>query len=152
MLVIKKVINEEMAKECDVLLTKLIQSERRFDDNVKETFVIKDNYKNKMDKEYTGLFLAYSNDKPVGYIFGYMKFEAGDFVYHSTAHIDALYVTENYRKQGIAKALMQEFYTWCMQKDIKSVEIGVFAKNKQAFELYKNEDFEVTTYYLKKNL
>ena len=34
MIEIKKVINEQMAKECDELLTKLIQSERNFDKNI----------------------------------------------------------------------------------------------------------------------
>lgn len=34
MVEIRKVNNELMARECDKLLTKLIQSERRFDNNV----------------------------------------------------------------------------------------------------------------------
>ena len=65
--------NENMAIECDNLLTKLIQSERRFDINVRESFVVNNNYTGKYDKDFNVLFLAYYDDIPVGYIYGYVK-------------------------------------------------------------------------------
>ena len=36
---IKKVINDKMAKDCDNLLTKSVQYERKFDNNIKDIFL-----------------------------------------------------------------------------------------------------------------
>ena len=42
----KIIDNIEDTKKCDVLLTKLIMSERKYDTNVKETFITSECYKN----------------------------------------------------------------------------------------------------------
>ena len=152
MLEIKKVINEEMAMSCDNLLTKLIQSERRFDYNVKETFVVNNNYTNKYDKESNVLFLAYEDNKPIGYIYGYLKDAKGDFVYESVGCIDALYVLDDYRKCGIGTGLINKFYDWCHEQDIKVVTIGVYKNNVDAYNLYSKHGFETNTYYMIKEL
>lgn len=149
---IKKVINEEMAIICDNLLTKLIQSERIFDSNVKETFVVNNNYTRKYDKGFNVLFIAYADDKPVGYIYGYIKEQKGDFVYESVGCIDALYVLEDYRKKGIATALINKFYDWCSERGIKFVTIGVYKDNIDAYNLYSKHGFETNSYYMLKEL
>ena len=110
MVEIKKVINEEMAKECDILLTKLVQSERKYDKNIKESFVVTNNFVNLYNKDNNILYIAYDNEKPVGFIYGYIKYEQSNFVFDSVAQIDALYVLENYRKKGIATSLINKFY------------------------------------------
>jgi len=87
------------------LLTKLIQSDRRFDVNTKETYTVNNYYINKFNKENNILFAAYYNDIPVGYIFGYIKYQSGDFAYYSVAQIDSLYVevknTANFTEYNI---------------------------------------------------
>ena len=147
-----KVKDDYYANLCDELLTELIQSERKFDNNVKETFIVKDMYKNKYKEDYNCLILVMAEDAPIAFIFGYMKFEQGDFCYHSTAHIDALYVKPQFRNKGIAGKLIVEFTNWCNNKNIKEIEIGVFKENSPAYNLYKKMGFIDTTIYMNKKL
>lgn len=107
---IKKVINDQMAKDCDNLLTKLVQYERKFDNNIKEDFVVSNNYVNIYKKENNILFIVYDNDKPVGFIYGYIKSATSNLFYKTVAQIDALYVLDSYRKKGIATSLINKFY------------------------------------------
>lgn len=147
-----KVKDDYHANLCDELLTELIQSERKFDNNVKETFIVKDMYKNKYKEDYNCLILVMAEDDPIAFIFSYMKFEQGDFCYHSTAHIDALYVKPQFRNKGIAGKLIVEFTNWCNNKNIKEIEIGVFKENSPAYNLYKKMGFIDTTIYMNKKL
>ena len=150
MIEIKKVINEEMAKECDILLTSLIQSERKYDKNIKPTFVVDSNYENKFNKDI--LFLAYEDDIPVGFIYGYVKYKKGNLAYKNVAFIDALYVLDKYRNRGIAKKLIDEFDNYCKENAIKIVEIDVFKNNAVALNLYKKLGYEIEIYGMKKEL
>lgn len=152
MIEIKKVINEQMAKECDELLTKLILSERKFDKNIKEDFVVLNNYINLYNKKNNVLFIAYEDGKAVGFIYGYLKYEASNFVFNSVAKIDALYVIDDYRNKGIGKNLINKFYEWCKDNNIKIVEISVFKNNISAYNLYKKIGYEVEEYKMKKEL
>ena len=152
MLEIREVKDEPMALECDKLLTKLMQCERRFNENTKETFIVECYYPHKFDVDNNVLFLAYYDDIPVGYIYGYLKEQKGDFVYNNVARIDALYVLDGYRGRGIAKRLMNEFYNWCKINDVKFVTIGVYKNNIDAYNLYCKEGFATDTYYMTKEL
>jgi len=142
----------EEAKACDDLLTKLIMSERKYDDNVKESFKVSDYFTKIYDKDYNSLICALSDKEIIGFIYVFLKHEKGEFAKESVGFIDALYVRDNYRKQGIATNLINEVYKWCDLKEIKFVEIGSFVKNEAAFSLYKKFGFEVTTYYMRKSL
>ncbi len=148
---ILKVSTKEECIICDGLLTDLIQSERKYDNNVLESFVVKDMYFNKLS-DNNGLFLISEDDCYVGFIYGYLKFLKGDFVMESVARIEALYVLENYRRKGYASELINEFTKWCNLKDIKNIEIGVFLKNTSAYHLYKKLGFIDDIVYLKKGV
>lgn len=150
MIEIKRVVDYQIAKECDDLLTKLIQSERRFDKNIKPSFMVDNYYKDKIDKDI--LFLAYKDDIPVGFIYGYIKYKKGELAYKNVIYIDALYVLDEYRNMGIAKKLINKFYDYCYENNIDIVEIAVFKNNVEALNLYKKLGYEITEYKMKKEL
>ena len=152
MIEIKKVTNFDMAKDCDRLLTKLIQSERRFDKNTKETFVVSDNYTKKFGDSDKVLYLACDGDISIGFIYGFIKHEKGELVHDTVAHIDALYVSDGYRGKGIASDLIHTFYDWCKNNDVKFVTICVYKNNIDAYNLYYKEGFDTDTYYMTKEL
>ena len=106
----KIVDNIEEAKICDDLLTELVMFERKYDDNVKETYVVNNYYTEIFNKDYNALICAKNNDDIVGFIYGFLKYEKGSFVKENVGFIDALYVKDEYRKQGIASHLIEEFY------------------------------------------
>lgn len=144
--------NNLLATDCDKLLTKLIQEENKYDNNINSAFVVKDNYINMIDKDYNAIYTAIVDNKVVGYIFGYLKNQAGNFVFNSTALIESLYVDENYRHQGIASKLLETFYAWCKEQGIKIVEISVFKDNKKALSLYEHSGFVTHTFRMRNKL
>lgn len=146
----KIVNNYDDAKQCDNLLTELIMSEKKYDSNIKETFVVNNYYTEIYNKENNILICSVCDDEIVGFVYGYLKEQAGEFLYENVGLIDALYVRDNYRKQGIATNLINEFYKWCDLKNIKYIEIGSFVENKDAYNLYKKLGFEVVSYRMKK--
>lgn len=148
----KIVDNISEAKMCDDLLTELIMSERKYDSNVKETYKVNKYFTQIYDKDYNTLICAIIDDKIIGFIYGLLKHEKGDFAKENVGFIDALYVKNEYRNQGIASKLIEEFYKWCDIKEIKYIEIGSFVENDVAYNLYKKLGFEVVTYYMKKSL
>ena len=142
----------ETAKVCDDLLTELIMSERKYDKNVKEDYIVNDYFTNIYDKDYNVLICALNDKDVVGFIYGFLKYEKGILVNENVGFIDALYVKSEYRKQGIATHLIEEFYKWCDSKEIKYIEIGSFVNNEAAYNFYKKLGFEVVTYYMKKEI
>lgn len=147
MLEIIRVTNEQMANECDSLLTKLIQSERKYDNNVKPTYIVKDWFKNKYQQNI--LYVASLDNNIIGYIYGYIENEAGEFVHEGVAKIDSLYVEEKYRSQGIASKLIDTFTNFCREKNVTILEISVYKNNENALNLYKKRGFEIDTYHMK---
>lgn len=152
MIEIKKVIDFDMAIECDDWLTKLNQSERRFNKNTKESFVVYDYYTKKFNEDNHVLYLACDGDVSIGFIYGYIKEQQGVLVHSSVAHIDTLYVLEGYRGKGVATNLIHTFYDWCKNNDVKFVTIGVYKDNIDAYNLYCKEGFAADTYYMMKEL
>ena len=148
-----RIVNDvEIAKECDNLLTELIMSERKYDKNVRDDYSVNDYFTKIYDKDYNVLICALSDNNVVGFIYGFLKYEKGILVNESVGFIDALYVKEKYRKQGIATHLIEEFYKWCDSKEIKFIEIGSYVNNEAAYNFYKKLGFEVVTYYMKKEI
>lgn len=148
----KTVDNVDDAKKCDDLLTELIMSERKYDDNVRGSFRVNDYFTKIYDKDYNSLICVLCDNDIIGFIYGFLKHEKGEFAKENVGFIDAIYVKEKYRNQGIATQLINSFYEWCVLKNIKYIEIGSFVKNEAAFSLYKKYGFEVTTYYMRKSL
>ncbi|MEG1506133.1 MAG: GNAT family N-acetyltransferase [Bacilli bacterium] len=152
MLKIEQVKTIKAANECDELLTKLIKSEQKYDLNVKEDFIVYDYYKNLYKNKNNGLFIAYLDNVPVGFIFGYIKYEEGPLVHNSMAFIDAFFVVEEKRNIGNGTKIINVFYDWCKEKNVKSIEIGVYKNNKDTLKLYEKYGFITETYYMKKEL
>lgn len=77
----KIVDNYGDAKQCDNLLTELIMSERKYDSNIKETFVVNNYYTEIYNKENNVLICSLSGDEIVGFIYGFLKEQAGELLY-----------------------------------------------------------------------
>ena len=149
-MIIKKVDKIEEAIACDKLLTKLVNDEKKYDDNINENFVVKDWYKNLYSKNNNILYIALDDNKIIGYI--YIKIttlEEGPEIYPE-ALIDGLFVDYEYRHQGIATALMNKAKEWSAKNDVKYIKLNVLSKNLNAINLYKKigfEDFSVNLKY-----
>lgn len=139
---IERVDNIEDAKICDELLTKLIHSERQFNENIREEYVVSEWFEKVYKEKNNVIFVAKFGEKIVGYIYCKINScENGPTVEHE-ALIDGLYVDEMYRKQGIATALMEKVKEWAIEMDVKYLFLNVLEKNESAMKLYYKNNFE----------
>jgi len=143
-----RVDDTKRANICDDLLTKLIQDERQYDSLIDKNFIVKDFYKNVI-KNKENILLCYEENNIIkGYI--YLKPIKDDE--HNGYLIDALYVLEEYRNNGIAKQLINEGIAIVKKYNIKFIDINVLANNKIAHKLYNSVGFMDFKINLRKNI
>lgn len=132
-----KKYDQENASVCNKFLTKLINDETKYDENLKNNIII-NNYYNKLN-ENSVIYIAFINNKVVGYIYGYITEDI--FVKEKTAKLDALYVLEEYRGNKIASKLIEEFKNWCFSKKAKYIEVTAWNDNIDATKIYLKHGF-----------
>ena len=132
-----KKYDQENASVCNDLLTKLINDETKYDENLKSNIII-NNYYNKLN-EKSVIYIAFINNKVVGYIYGYVTEDI--FVKEKTAKLDALYVIEEYRGNKIASKLIEEYKNWCFSKKVKYIEVTAWNDNIDATKIYLKQAF-----------
>jgi len=138
--IIRKAIKED-APKLDEMLTSLIQDERQYDDNINERFKVEKMYENYIEDETRYILVAENENHILGYIYGYC--ENTPVTKKPTARIDALYVREEARNNGIARKLISSFINWAKIKNITSIEIGVLNANNKAMLLYTSLGFNL---------
>lgn len=135
---IKRVATNLDAKQCDDLLNKLILDERKYDKNIDENFIVKDYFKNIIQRENHYVLAYFKDNTIVGYI--YLKPIEND---NKLGYlIDGLYVLEEYRNQKIAKSLILEALNILSKIDIEFIDINVMWDNVVAKNLYKYLGFD----------
>lgn len=145
---IKRVITNLDAKQCDDLLTKLILDERKYDKNIDENFIVKDYFKSIIQKENHYVLAYFKDNIIVGYI--YLKPIEND---NKLGYlIDGLYVLEEYRNQKIAKSLILESLNILAKLDIEYIDINVMWDNEVAKNLYKYLGFDEFKIQMRKYL
>ena len=134
-------------RECEIdianqLLNKLIKDEKKYDNNINYDYIVKEYYQNKVDNSV--IYVAVKNNKIVAYLFGYIV-DSPVYI-EKKAVLDALYVEEDHRKKGIAKSIIKEFKKWCKNNKINIIELTVCSENKNSYNLYKKNGFNIIKY------
>lgn len=80
------------------------------------------------------MIVAASANQIAGYIVSY--FAADE------AELDSIAVSSAFRRQGIGKSLMQEYYRKLKEKSVNSIYLEVRESNSTAISFYKEEGFE----------
>ena len=137
-MVIRKAKIED-AKDLNNLLTLLIRDEKQYDDSIDENFTVTNMYENYIDDPTKFIYAAYIDDKIVGYLYGYCNDDSTLLI--KKACLDALYVEKQYRGNGIANKLIEEFKKWASLKNVKVIEVSVMYENKVAKNLYQKHNF-----------
>ena len=141
-----RVLDEGRASICDMLLTKLIQDERQYDNSIDKDFVVNNYFKNTI-KNKDNILLCYEEDNIIkGYI--YLKPVIND---NTKGYlIDGLYVDAKYRNNGIATKLIDNALT--IIKNVDFIDINVMSQNINAINLYKKFGFNEFKISLRKNI
>ena len=140
-MIIKKVSSIEEAKECDKLLTLLIQDEKKYNENTKDDYIVDNWYPNLIYKNNKQLFIAVNDNEIVGYIYVKILTSNDSPEIYYEASISGIYVKESFRKQGIATKLINEAKKWCINKGVTYLKLNVLECNIAALNLYKKLGF-----------
>ena len=136
--------DEKRANYCDLLLTKLIQDERKYDKSINKNYIVNNYFKNVI-KDKNNILLWNKEDNIIkGYIY-LKKIENGYL-------IDGLYVLEEYRNNGIAHALIDKAIMIIKEKNGVFVDINVMSNNIEAIKIYKSYGFNEIRVGLRKNI
>ena len=134
-MVIRKAMKSDGAA-LDALLTKLMRDETRYDSNLSPEVVIKDNYAQRIEEEGSSAFVAEEDGNIVGYLYGFL-YQIPGMMLRPVAIMDALYVEEAYRGQGIARELFQRFREFAEEGHADRIELKVLSDNTKAMALYE---------------
>ena len=140
-MIIKKVSSIEEAKECDKLLTMLIQDEKKYNENTKDDYIVDNWYFSFIDKDDSQLFIAVDDNEIVGYIYVKIITTSDSSDIYTEASISGIYVKDNFRKQGIGTKLINEAKKWCINKGVTYLKLNVLEGNIAALNLYKKLGF-----------
>ena len=132
-----KAKTKEDCKICDEFLSKLISYEAGLDGIINKNVNVSGPCENNIKQD--DVFVAYAKaEKPAGYVFGYRQFNKGKIYNTNILVLEALYVDENFRKQGVGKLLLNAFENWAKNKYVDYViEITYIASNENAKRFYE---------------
>ena len=141
------------AEICDKFLNQLIKFESDFDDLINSNFVVNNFYKKSLDNENINLSIAMENNKLVGYIFAYRKYEKNTSFKNDIIFIDGLFVDEKYRHSGIGTKLIKYIENWSREKyENPYIEITYIKSNINAEKCYKKLGYEPVREILRKKV
>ena len=144
----KAMLNE--IQEINNMLTDLIQDERKnYDSNINESYKVQEFYEKLIDSDNKIILVARDNDIILGYVYGFIQ-DNGNLFNNKIAQLDALFVKEQYRGNGIARSLMKDFINWAEEKGAAYIELSVCKDNTNAINLYENEGFSIDKICLRK--
>lgn len=89
------------------------------------------------------IWLAYSNDSPVGHAVLTVRFT----MEHEglSGYIDDIYVRPQYRRGGVARCLLNELVAECRRRGCKSLQVEVGQSNAAALSLYERFGLHAAT-------
>ncbi len=132
-------------------LTLLIRDERQYDLGIDEDFVVTNMYENYIEDNNRLLIVGEEENEVKGYLYGYLKESDATYKY-KVAKLDALYILDNWRNKGLAKALIAYFKDWCITKNVDIIEVNVCTQNKKAKNLYEQLNFKTINETLALNI
>ena len=93
---------KEQALIANEFLTKLINYEAKFDENIKGTSKVDEYYEKGYQNNDNCTLLVSSDGKYIGYLHGFIQ-DKGKAYYEKVAYLDAIYIDEGYRYDGSYK-------------------------------------------------
>ncbi len=88
----------------------------------------------RLQKDESIIFLAYIEEQPVGFVQLYPVFSS--VAMKKAFILNDLFVAEHARKRGVAQRLMEQCYSYCVQKDARYITLETASDNVRAQKLY----------------
>lgn len=97
-------------------------------------------FRRSLTEKRAGAWVAESRGKIIGYLVGWIWIKR---LYRpvKTAELENMFVSPDYRSQGVGGALVKEFIKWCKKRQVKSVEVWAQHKNERGKQFYQTNGF-----------
>lgn len=93
------------------------------------------------DKDHIIFIATDKDDNVLGMIYGGISYKPW-LEKSKIGRVSVLVVSKQARRNGIGKKLMDAFVTECKNRGMQEVRLGVYNKNKSAYDFYVNYGFE----------
>lgn len=117
------------------LVTNLFSKYRQFYKQTLNVVGEQDFIRQRLQNEDSIIYIAYIEDKPAGFAQLYPVFSS--VAMKRTYILNDLYVNEEYRKLGVAQALINKSYELCGKNDARYLTLQTAPDNEKAQQLYK---------------
>ena len=92
------------------------------------------------------------DDDLVGYVSVEKRTPPPVFARGPRGYVDGLFVREQYRRHGIAEALLSRAESWARRQDCEYISLDVHAENHVAQSLYRRNDYVTKRHRMTKRL
>lgn len=99
----------------------------------------------------TNVFIAYDEDRPIGYIIGALE-ERTWRIKSRVGIIRHIFVVDDYRNKGIGKILMNSVMNYFQQNNRQTIKVDVLAQNAKAVNFYEGFGFGEIVKSLEKDI
>lgn len=99
----------------------------------------KENFENRYNNREKLIIAAYYEQKPIGYMVAYDKFEDGESIYCWMVGVHI-----NYRRKGTLKLLMEYFIKWAKQKGYSKIKIKTRNNRREMLSFLVKNNFYFT--------
>lgn len=137
---------------CDSFYGKLMKFEASIDSSISSNSNVSGLHEKALNQD--NVFIAYAKtNKPIGYIYGYLKNFKGQNVTTNRVFVDSLFVEEGYRNKGVGKLLLQAFEDWTKSLFGQDYEIELLCltNNKKALGFYQSLGYSEVKTTLRKS-
>ena len=136
-----KIIQAKTKEDCEIcseFMSRLINYESLLDKTINSNVVVKELFEKNLDNK--DMYFAYAKqEKPIGFVFGYLQVGKGKVRSSNILNLEGIYVDENYRKSGVGKLLLTSFENWAKEMyDDYVIEITYINANENAQKFYES--------------
>ena len=110
--------------------------------------VLKKEFKEALSSKNHVILVIERNNRLIGYIHGMYYTNP----YSKWGYVEDIFVLKDFRRKGIATALVKEFIKILKKKGYNKLRLSVNTKNFRAIKFYKKLGFEISHYDMKKDL
>lgn len=146
----------EDLKSIQKLNTLLVEFDSQFDKTIQSDWATSEDgieFISDRISEVDGCALiAEMNNEIIGYLIGGITEAASYRTIELLGELEEMVVLEEYRGQKIGEQLVQKFFGWCNEKNLKRVRVEVSAPNLKGINFYHKQGFEDFNLILEKNI
>ncbi len=129
------------------LLLEARKIDRKFDPALKEPEEIVEKLiewmKRKLASPNAFLFVALHNQKPIGYVFGWIERKSKNYwKIWKQGYICDIFVREEFRRKGAGSALLERAEKWFRERNVKMITAEIYAGNSVSLNFHRARDFE----------